>query len=199
MSDSQLRDRKAAAVREAVLDRLLDRLEDEDLHEVAVEDLADGVGVSRRTLYRYFPTRDDLFAAAGERYVTKLGLPETIDGPDAIAQSFAEANRRIAERPALARSLVRSAAGRSVRMGPRRRRVDAIEAALEELTCRLPPRTARQAGAVISHLCGLTAWIAVQDESGLDGDDSRAALVWALDALIAQLREQTRAEKEESE
>ena len=192
MRESVLRERQAAAAREEILDRLLELIEGEEIEELPVEELARRVGVSRRTLYRYFPTREALLAAAGERYVTRLGLPEKIDGADAIAESFAEANRRLAERPALARALVRSAAGRSLRAGPRQRRVRAIEAALDEITRDLPASDARRGSAVVSHLCGLSSWIALQDETGLDGDDSREALVWALDALVSTLRRQAR-------
>jgi hypothetical protein len=87
-----------------------------------------------------------------------------------------------------------------VRAAPRRRRVKAIEAALQEVTRELPAGDARGASAVISHLCGLSAWVALQDETGLDGDESRDALIWALEALVTALRQQavTRSQRKES-
>src|ERR1700742_4191293 len=40
--------------------------------EVTVEDIAQAAGISRRTFFRYFPSRDDVLAALPMRHVARL-------------------------------------------------------------------------------------------------------------------------------
>ena len=82
-----LRERQGALAREAILDALIDRIEAGE-PDPSYVDLARESGVARRTLYRYFPTREALYAAAGVRVRERLRLPIEIDGPDDIVASF---------------------------------------------------------------------------------------------------------------
>lgn len=51
-----------------------------------------------------------------------------------------------------------------------------------------PPELER-AAAVLAYLCSSNAWTTIQDESGLDGPSARAAVEWAIETLLARLRE----------
>lgn len=55
-------------------------------------------------------------------------------------------------------------------------------------TVELPVHESRRAAAVVAHLCSSATWIALQDEAGLSPDESREAVTWALDTLVADLR-----------
>ena len=154
-----------------------------------MEALAADAGVSRRTLYRYFPTRELLYAAAGERIECLLELPtEVAGGAEGISASFAHASRQLQRRPALARAMVRSRVGSAVRSSLRENRRAAIEQALAETTAELPTHEARRAAAVVAHLCSSTTWIALQDDAQLSPEESREAITWALDTLVIDLR-----------
>ena len=171
------------------MDALIARLEGEDADELSMEVLAADAGVSRRTLYRYFPTREVLYAAAGERIERLLKLPtEVIGGAEGISASFVQASRQLQLRPALARAMVRSRAGSAVRSPLRENRRAAIEEAITETTGALPVDEARRAAAVVAHLCSSSTWIALQEESHLSPEESRQAITWALDTLIGDLR-----------
>jgi AcrR family transcriptional regulator len=164
----ELRDRQAELARTAILDALIARLEREGSEELSMEALADDAGLSRRTLYRYFPSRELLFAAAGERIERLLELPTEVDGgADAISASFAYASRRLQARPALARAMVRSRVGAAVRSPHRASRQAAIERALAEVTTGLPSDEASRAAAIVTHLCSSATWIALQDDAQL--------------------------------
>jgi hypothetical protein len=119
--------------------------------------------------------------------VDTLNLPITIDGPEAISASFLDAARRFSARPQLARALVQTAAGRAARSSARTQRTDAVGAALRSLTDGLDPKIARRATAVISHLCSLQSWVSISTDTGLDDEESQAAVAWAIDTLIAAL------------
>ncbi|HEU4618274.1 MAG TPA: TetR/AcrR family transcriptional regulator [Gammaproteobacteria bacterium] len=187
-----LRERQARQVRESVLEAALSQLEGRAADDVSMAEVAHAAGVSLRTLYRYFPDRASLLHAAGEHVYDSLGVPFDVEGPHAISSSFLDAARRLSSRPALARALVQGAAGRATRSTVRARRVDAIETALKPLTERLDSDLARQARAVIAHLCSAASWVAVADESGLDDAEAQAAVAWAIDALVSTLQKPPR-------
>ena len=153
-----------------------------------MEQLAQEAGVSRRTLYRYFPTRPALLAEAAEWIRDEvLKLPIEI-GDAGIAASFREAALLVQNRPELARALLRTTTGRNLRRDFRRDRVAAIRRALRREVPGLSRRDLERAAPVLSYLCSSNAWISIQDESGLEADRAQAAVEWAIEALLARLR-----------
>ncbi len=46
-----------------------------------------------------------------------------------------------------------------------------------------------RAAAVLAYLCSSNAWATIQDESGLDAASAREAVEWAIETLLARLRE----------
>jgi AcrR family transcriptional regulator len=188
-----LRARQATVARTAVLEALLRHLESGDADDVSMDDLAREAGVSRRTLYRYFPTRDDLLAAAGEWIRDEvLQLPVDV-GVEGIVASFRRAAARLEQHPRVARALLRSETGRTLRTGYRTARVAAIRDALKREVPGLTRRELERAAGVLTYLCSSSAWITIQDESALDASDAQAAVAWAIEALLARLRESARA------
>jgi AcrR family transcriptional regulator len=186
---ASIRERQAQQVRDAVLDAAVAALETTAVDELSMADIAKSAGISLRTLYRYYPDRASLLAAAGEHLYAALGVPFEIAAPDDIAASFRDAARRLATRPRLARVLVQTRAGRAARSGVRSQRLEAIRAALAPLAEDLEPGRARRAEAVIAHLCSVTAWVSVADESGLADAEAQAAVGWAIEALVDALRQ----------
>jgi AcrR family transcriptional regulator len=178
-----LTDRRAALARDAILEALVAHLEAGDVDAVGMEELAREAGVSRRTLYRYFPSRAELIAAAGDWVRSKVfGLDPAI-GDDGIAASFRAGAARMQTRPQLARALLATESGRALRGSYRAARVDAIRREVRALAPDLPRRETDRAAAVLACLCSLQAWISVQEESGMTAERAQDALLWAI-ALI---------------
>src|SRR5919201_4455712 len=65
MSSMSLREQHASATRERILGAVADLLERGDAEELTVPDVAAASGISLRTIYRYYPTREELLEAAG--------------------------------------------------------------------------------------------------------------------------------------
>lgn len=189
MATESLRQRQSALARRAIFEVLVKHLEAGDADDIAMDDLATEAGVSRRTLYRYFPSRDELHAAAADWIRTEeLKLPVEI-GDEGITHSFRTAAAQLEKRPELARALLRSTTGRAVRRGYRSVRVEAIRDAVRREVPGLSPREMERAAPVLSFLCSSNAWITIQDESGLDAKKAQAAVEWAIETLLARLRE----------
>ena len=186
--DVSLRRKQRQVGYDAALDAVVDLIEQSELSDLSMPDVARAAGISLRTLYRYFPTRDDLLTQAAVQIQTRMGLPVAIAAAGDIPASFWAASGRAAEHPQLARALLHTAAGRSVRAGIRSERVAAVHAAVAELTVNVDPEHARQAAAVIAHLCSSSAWMSVSDESDLHADDARHGVMWALNTLLDALR-----------
>jgi AcrR family transcriptional regulator len=191
MIGESLRVRQAALARTAILETLVHHLERGDADDLAMEDLAREAGVSRRTLYRYFPTRDELLNAAGEWISSELlQLPIDI-GSEGIAASFRDAATRLQRRPRLARALLQTNAGRTARSGYRRKRTDAIRRALKTEAPDASPNAVKRTAAVLTYLCSSNAWTSIQDESGLTASNAQAAVMWAIETLIQRLRDES--------
>jgi AcrR family transcriptional regulator len=188
MTDS-LRTRQSAVARNAILEAWVRHLEAGDADDLAMEDLAGEAGVSRRTLYRYFPSRSELLRQSGEWIQAEvLRLPVEI-GAEGIAASFRAAAARTQQRPALARALLRTEVGRAVRSGARHERVQAIRRAVAVEAPNAPAPEQERAAAVLAYLCSSSAWTTIQDESGMDAQSAQAAVEWAIETLLARLRE----------
>lgn len=184
-----LRDRQRTQVRDLVLDTVVDLLEHADIADLTVPDAAQAAGVSVRTVYRYFPTREQLLAEAGERIRDRIGLPVAeLRDPEEIPDSFWDASAKMAAHPRLARALAHTTTGRAAHAGNRAQRTATIERAITAMSPPLPAAKAAQVSAVVTHLCSSAAWIAVSDNSELDDDQARAAVHWALTTLIDAAR-----------
>jgi AcrR family transcriptional regulator len=197
-SPGQLRERQAAVIREAILDALAGQLERADPDDVALPQVAADAGISLRTLYRYFPTREAMFDAVGDHVVARMGLPRQIDGADDIAPVFLESARRGAQSPQLVRAMLWTRLGRRARSGHRRRRVEAITGALAEVTSHLPAAAARRRTGALVYLASLPAWITVSEECGLSAEDAQLGIAWAITTLVAELRRENLAAQADS-
>lgn len=67
-----LQQKKQAVVREALYDAAIDLFAEKGFDETTVEEVAQAAGVSRRTFFRYFASKDDLLAHSVIDYVRVL-------------------------------------------------------------------------------------------------------------------------------
>ncbi len=191
--EQSLRQRHADLTRDLILRTVAEILEEQGPSELAVPEVSRRAGVSLRTVYRYFPTRDELIAAAGEWIgvnVLQAGIAESLEG---IPTEFAKNAARWDEHPNLVLAMALSRGGQSLRSVRRRRRLERLQEALREVTDGLPEAEARRAFAVFSYLDNMLAWVTMRDEAGLDGKEVGEAVAWAMRALIDDLRRRQRA------
>jgi AcrR family transcriptional regulator len=175
-------------VRLQILDTVIGLLGESSLDHMSMASIAHAADVSLRTLYRYFSTRDELVAAASDELRSRLGITLDINSPDEVATSFWETSALVSAQPRLARAMIYTETGRAARRPMHAVRIGAVTEALAPLTSQLSPTIARRITAVIAHLCGLAPWLTISDESDLSASDARAAVYWAIDVLIAQLK-----------
>jgi AcrR family transcriptional regulator len=67
-----MKTRKLELVRETIYDKAMELFAREGFNETTMEQIADASGVSLRTVFRYFPTKNDLFGYALGAYAEAL-------------------------------------------------------------------------------------------------------------------------------
>jgi AcrR family transcriptional regulator len=187
-----LREQQAETARQQILGGVAALLEESSVDALTMPRVAELSGVSLRTLYRYYPTRERLLEAAGRWIGSELlgqGYPQTLDE---VADSFEDGCRQFDRHPGLVRALALSELGREVRGYRRGERLAAIRAALHKEVGDLPEEELRRAEAVLAYLHNMLAYTTLREEQGLQGDEIGKALGWAIRTLVDDLRRQQR-------
>jgi AcrR family transcriptional regulator len=169
-----------------------------------VNEIAAAAEVSRRTVYQYFPTLDQLLLDATLGLLTQTDVDTAIDAAaaqggdagdrvDAMIRALADAS---ASSLPLGRSLIRLTvdASRDTH-APRRgyRRVAWIERAVEPLRAELDDDLFERLVSTLAMVVGWEALIVLDDLRGLDPEQQTDVSTWAARALItAALEEQER-------
>ena len=188
MTTSTLREQNAAATRERILSAVADLIEGGDVDELTVPEVAEASGISLRTIYRYYPTRDELLEAAGRWIGNELmrhPYPKTLDE---VAETYRLGVGEFAERPGLVRALALSKLGRKVRGYRRRERLAAIRKALRAEIPGLTDQELRRAEAVLAYLHNMLAFTTMREENELSSDEIGDAVAWAIRTLVDDLR-----------
>jgi AcrR family transcriptional regulator len=188
MSAVSLREQHAEATRERILGAVVDLLESGQANDLTVPAVAAASGVSLRTIYRYYPTRDTLLEAAARWIGDELFKHPYPRSLDEAADRFRVECAHFDERPGLARALAMSDVGREVRSYRRRERMAAIRQALHDEAGELPEDELRRAEAVLGYLHNILAYTTMREENGLSGTEIGEALGWAIQTLVTDLR-----------
>ena len=166
----------------------------------SMAEIAEAAGVSRRTLYMYFPTLEQLLidatlgALSQNRIDPVVAEPGSNDPVERVAQLSRAMNRHSAETMHLGRRLIRlTVEGEEPPGGgPRRgyRRVQWIEKALAPAREKLTPKEFERLVSALSVLVGWEPMIALKDIRRLGQKEADEVLAFAVRAVVEKgLRE----------
>lgn len=181
--DSALRRSQAEQTRSDIVDAAYRLLQEAPIHDLSYATVAEELGVATRTVYRHFPTKDDLAAAVAERHIARVvgparELPRTLPGAAALLRRI---YAMLEEEPGTYRLFfhlpVRSQSGvRSF-----------IEAVWGEVLATLPAQDRAAAGGLFELLMSPYAYDVLHANWGLSAEDAARACLCALDALAQAL------------
>lgn len=191
---SPLRAEQAAATRDRIVDATVALLQGVDPGAFGMQDVADRAGVSVRTVYRAFPTKDDLLdgvlAAIQERFAAIAGAPPSTRHE--FDASIPGAVHAVYELEPLYRALFATAAGREVHQGAASARRPSFEGAFAEELAGLPDAQVRLVVALLHLVTSSRSVLWLKDYAGLDVDEASAAVGWAVAAFAAAAKEMKR-------
>ena len=137
MVDS-LRDKQKQVARELILQAAADLIVEVGLESLSIADVAVRAGVSKRTLYNYFDTRETLLQEIGrwsDERTLAMGGVLAPDGLDTLPEVIQAVWRTWAEQGTLYQAVgkIAAASNRTAVSGDRQKRRAALASAIEEV------------------------------------------------------------------
>lgn len=189
---SPLRAEQAAATRDRIVEATVALLQDNDVSSFSMQDVADRAGVAVRTVYRAFPTKDDLIAgvlaAIRERFDASAGEPPTTR--EELQASVPSAVQAVFELEPLYRALFATTAGRELHRATAGDRNAAVDRAFADGLDGLDDRQRRLVVAMLYLVTSSKSVLWLKDYAGLDVDEASDAVGWALGALTRAAQEE---------
>lgn len=180
--------------RRAILEAMVDVIMETDGIGFSVQAVADRAGVTHRTIYNHFPTREALCDAfAG--YVDELleassGVPEPAWSLASLPQLVDDLYRTLAQRDRHARAYVMLMIANRRPMSAWRKRSQMAEKLIAREQDPEVPLTPRQVTAAIRMFVSTMGWHLLTEQCGLSTDEAAQASAWAtgtlLDAALAK-------------
>jgi AcrR family transcriptional regulator len=160
----------------------------------SIDDIAAAADVSRRTIYLYFPTVDQLLLDAAVGLLAETAIEEALDpdrhGDDVLARADGLARAMVQTAPEalpLGRKIIKlTVDAPQPADGARRgyRRVEWIERTLEPLRDRLTKKEYERLVSALAIVLGWEALVVLEDVRGLDPRTEEDVLRWTVRSLI---------------
>jgi AcrR family transcriptional regulator len=190
VSDSgTLRDQQAEFTKQLLIEAARKVILENEPEDFSIQKVAEAAGVSHRTVYRYFPSRQALIDEFSNWMETKLAGSISADIlvedlPAGIRYLF-ERFDRYSEYYAAAARL----GGVNLRPASQAERTRMIRAWFDAQFPDLDPYAADKAFAVMRHLVGLQTWLALRDRFDFEDGEVGDAVSWAVEQMLIGLRE----------
>lgn len=181
---SSLREAHKDLTRDRILDAAIDLLRLEDLDTLRLADVAAHAGLTERTLYRHYATREVLLKAIWPRLQARVGAP----GFPATASDLAEMPLwlfpNFDEEGGAVRASLFSPAGRELRRALNPERQAAIRKGVREARPDLREPALTRLCAVVHLIGGAYGWAVMKDAWDLTGEEAGRAASEAMRVLL---------------
>lgn len=187
---SALREEQAARTRDRIADAAAALMgATRNPEAITFKAVAQRAGVTEMTVYRHFPTREDLlrglWQALNERMGPGIGMPGSVE--ELLAQHAALLSGFDTIAPQIIAGIT-TPQGREMRASlnePRRR---AFRAIVQQQAPHLGATARTRAAAILQLLHSAHAWMSLREQWDFDGREAAAATRWAIDVLLDNLR-----------
>lgn len=183
---TSLRDHYKAETRSRILDAAIEELAVGDLETLTVAGVAGRAGVTERTVFRHFPSRDALIAAVWPQMQARVRSP----GFPSTAQALIEIPQRLFpafdEHEGLVRASAFSAAGREIREGSNAERQAAMRACVKDAFPEIEEPHLTRLAAIVQLINSAYGWAVMKQHWDLDGAEAGLAASEALAILLGR-------------
>jgi AcrR family transcriptional regulator len=184
--DLTLRDEYKEQTRRRIVDSAIELVREKGEQPLTIAAVAARAGVTDRTIYRHFETRDALIRAvwqAMQARVASFGFPTTaealLESPRKLFPNFDEARE-------LVRASIHSPAGLDVRMHSNANRTRAILASVRDALPGLSGAALRRRAAIAQLINSAQGWEVLTHFWGMSGEEAGAAACEALAILLGR-------------
>jgi AcrR family transcriptional regulator len=185
---SALRESHAEQTRESILAAAADEMAERGPQAFAVPSVAARCGVALRTVYRHFPTRDELLDAMWAWLYAKRDWLERDVPRGPLEETVARVGARYTEMRALIAAAQRCERQLALRKKTRKRRMANFEAALADDVAKLGPEARRRALGALHCLTTPTVWLMLTDSWCPDPAEAARTAAWAVSVLREKLQ-----------
>jgi AcrR family transcriptional regulator len=183
---SPIRQHYMAQTRDRILDVVITGLAKGDLDKLTILDIALEAGVTERTIYRHFKTREDLLKAVWPHMQAKIGMSGFPKDVEALLAAPARLFPRFDMYEGSVRASMYSAAGREVRTGANPARQQAFTACVAQALPELDDAARRRRAAVVQMIGSSHGWACLKDYWGLDTKEAARAAAEAIAILLGR-------------
>jgi len=184
---SPLRQQYAAQTRTRILDTAIDGLKEGDLEGLTIAKVAADAGVTERTVYRHFKTREDLIKAVWPRMGARLGIPGLPQTVEALLAAPARIYPRFDAEAGAVRASMYSQAGREIRATANPARHQAMTSLVAQARPELDETARRRRAAVIQIIGSSHGWACFKDYWGMDTQEAARAAQEAIAILLGEM------------
>src|SRR6478672_12330292 len=170
-----LKDRHSDATQKLILETAIELLEAGSVSDVTARAVAKQAGMSERTVFRYFATRDDLLDAIAAEAAARMQPPlppatidELLDYPKPLYRSFEE-------KAALVTGVLHTELFNRVRVAAAADRWSAVEKLINERMPGRPKKERRLLATNVNYFLSATTWNYYRTRFELSPEDSIAA------------------------
>ena len=174
----------------AILAAYAELIEEVGSDDVSFRLVARRAGIAERTVFRNYPTRVDLLLATATWIEATVFAREESHSIFDIPLAIRDAMQRYDARPELAH-VVAETAMRGVNGSEPAPHRDRFDTMLREEVPFLAEHERRLLVAALCHLDSPATWVTMRREFGMDGRDIADAAMWAAEAQLDLIRDQT--------
>lgn len=192
-----LRDEQRELTRRKILGAVLELVADGTLDELSVPAVARRSQVSLATIYRYFPTRDQLLSAAAaepsRQALNSVDRPARKENDDELASFQRAMWHDFVHNLPLLRHQITSEAGREMRTSRLERSRELLAGYLAQHGIKATSHEGKRLSSLLLLITGSLALVELVDRQGIDVDVAIEQSIWATQTLIdATLRSPTK-------
>jgi AcrR family transcriptional regulator len=185
---STLRDHHADLTRDLIFEALTRLVSNEGVHDFSIQQVAELAGVSHRTVYRYFSTREELLEALALWLEDRTPPDLSSYGPDEVDDAIQTIHGLFEEHPQKVTALAVLASGARIQTQQRKKHSHQVERLLAGFVHHLDRKDAQAVVTLIRSIMGSNMWSHLRNDHGLESEQTTRAVAWAVSTLIDALR-----------
>ena len=186
---TDLRTRQRELGRQTIVDACADLVTERHHLDFTMREIAERAGVSLRTVYNHFPTRQDLLAALGSEFNDQMQIRGgrevgDVHDLDGMLEAIASNHRSFEEVGGISEAFAQMPLADVGVDASRAERTTAIVQLMTEAMPDVPDADAQAIALMLRHLLSHRSWFWLTREYGLDTETVTRVVQWAVRSLV---------------